>query len=267
MQDDEPANQNAAALAALEAAGVSLVPRLVAGSTSGGASWTTETRMAGEGEPIPDDRVVADVVAFCASLPQQTRPTTVPERLSAIVTDLLTLARAESSPEVFEREPHDLRWLAEESYRALASSAESKGVVLRIDLAPEPVPVRGDRSALRLVIDNLLDNAVKYTPSKGDVTVRVWNGDRYANLVVTDTGIGIAAHEQERIFERFYRVDKARSRGTGGTGLGLSIVRHVATNHHGEVAVTSREGEGSTFVLRLPIGSGADRSLTHPGAP
>jgi two-component system phosphate regulon sensor histidine kinase PhoR len=177
------------------------------------------------------------------------------ERLSAIVTDLLTLARAESSPEVFEREPHDLRWLAEESYRALAPSAESKGVALRIDLAPEPVPVRGDRSALRLVIDNLLDNAVKYTPSKGDVTVRVWNGDRYANLVVTDTGIGIAEHEQERIFERFYRVDKARSRDLGGTGLGLSIVKHMVQVHGGDVGVESAPGVGSSFRVRIPLDS------------
>ncbi|MGH2571029.1 MAG: ATP-binding protein [bacterium] len=175
------------------------------------------------------------------------------ERLSAIVTDLLTLARAEGNPEVFEREPHDLRWLAEESYRALASSAESKGVVLRIDLAPEPVPVRGDRSALRLVIDNLLDNAVKYTPSRGDVTMRVWSGARHANLVVTDTGIGIAEHEQERIFERFYRVDKARSRDLGGTGLGLSIVKHMVQVHGGDVGLESAPGVGSSFRVRLPL--------------
>jgi two-component system phosphate regulon sensor histidine kinase PhoR len=197
---------------------------------------------------LDDAQMAADTrERFLQKVSEQT------ERLSAIVSDLLTLARAESSPEVFEREPHDLRWLAEESYRALAPSAETKGVALRIDLAPEPVPVRGDRSALRLVIDNLLDNAVKYTPSKGDVTVSVWNGDRYANLVVTDTGIGIAAHEQERIFERFYRVDKARSRDLGGTGLGLSIVKHMVQVHGGDVGVESALGVGSSFRVRLPL--------------
>ena len=100
---------------------------------------------------------------------------------------------------------------------------------------------------------NLVDNALKYADGRSPVTVTVRPGDGWADVVVQDHGIGIPQPEQERVFERFYRVDKARSRDTGGTGLGLAIVRNVARAHGGEVLVTSREGEGSTFTLRLPL--------------
>jgi two-component system sensor histidine kinase SenX3 len=99
----------------------------------------------------------------------------------------------------------------------------------------------------------LIDNALKYADGRSPVSIVVQPGHGWADVIVQDHGIGIPQQEQERVFERFYRVDKARSRDTGGTGLGLAIVRNVARAHGGEILVTSREGEGSTFTLRLPL--------------
>jgi two-component system sensor histidine kinase SenX3 len=113
--------------------------------------------------------------------------------------------------------------------------------------------VQGSRSDLALLVHNLVDNAIRYSPGGGEVraTVRVHRGQ--AELRVADTGLGIATKDQDRIFERFYRADPARSRATGGTGLGLSIVRHVAEAHGGTVAVTSVLAAGSTFIVQLPL--------------
>jgi two-component system sensor histidine kinase SenX3 len=115
-----------------------------------------------------------------------------------------------------------------------------------------PITVAGDRPQLVSAVGNLVENAVKYSERGGHVKVRVEPTEDWLELSVSDEGVGIPQRDLSRIFERFYRVDRARSRETGGTGLGLSIVRHVATNHGGEVVVTSVEGQGSTFVLRLP---------------
>ncbi len=120
--------------------------------------------------------------------------------------------------------------------------------------------VRADRRQLVSAIGNLVENAVKYSDDDGVVQVRTRVDDRYVEVMVADQGVGIPQRDLDRIFERFYRVDKARSRGTGGTGLGLAIVRHVATNHGGDVQVSSAEGEGSTFVFRLPASLVVDAS-------
>ncbi|MDJ0771225.1 MAG: ATP-binding protein [Ilumatobacter sp.] len=117
---------------------------------------------------------------------------------------------------------------------------------------PDTSVISGDRRQLTSALGNLVENAVKYSEPGGLVQVRSRRDGNWVELMVIDQGVGIPQRDLDRIFERFYRVDRARSRGTGGTGLGLSIVRHVATNHDGEVLVTSTEGEGSTFVLRLP---------------
>jgi two-component system sensor histidine kinase SenX3 len=114
------------------------------------------------------------------------------------------------------------------------------------------VALVGDGTQLVSAISNLLDNAVKYSDAGSTVEIEVRRRRDSTDVLVRDHGVGIPARELSRIFERFYRVDRARSRETGGTGLGLAIVRHVATNHGGEVLVESREGEGSTFTLRLP---------------
>jgi two-component system sensor histidine kinase SenX3 len=129
--------------------------------------------------------------------------------------------------------------------------AETKGI--EVTTGGEPgVLVRGDARQLSMALGNLIDNAVRYSPEGTSVGVTVRTAGPIAELVVTDQGIGIAEPDLARIFERFYRVDPARSRATGGTGLGLSLVKHVASSHGGEVTVWSRPGAGSTFTLRLP---------------
>jgi two-component system sensor histidine kinase SenX3 len=120
--------------------------------------------------------------------------------------------------------------------------------------------VEGSESQLVTAVGNLIENAVHYSPERTRVSVAVRRRDGAVEITVTDEGIGIAEKDLERVFERFYRADPARSRATGGTGLGLAIVKHVATNHGGEVSVWSVEGSGSTFTLRLPALAG-----TRPG--
>ena len=117
--------------------------------------------------------------------------------------------------------------------------------------------ILGDEEALQQVLDNLLDNALKYTPESGNVWLRLRAEGEHALAEVEDTGIGIEPQHLDRIFERFYRVDKARSRELGGTGLGLSIVKHFVANLGGKVSVESRPGKGSTFRVRLPLVTGA----------
>ncbi|MEL0074628.1 MAG: ATP-binding protein, partial [Ilumatobacter sp.] len=136
-------------------------------------------------------------------------------------------------------------------------SARERSVEVCLSESVSPITVVGEPRQLASALGNLVENAVKYSEVGGRVDLAVdGDGDGVA-FTVTDDGVGIPQRDVERIFERFYRVDKARSRGTGGTGLGLAIVRHVATNHGGEVEVTSAEGEGSTFVLRIPHGTPA----------
>jgi two-component system sensor histidine kinase SenX3 len=127
-----------------------------------------------------------------------------------------------------------------------------RGIEITALEVPDGILVRGDERQLMSAVGNLVENAVKYSHAGGVVQVRTRVDAAAVEVMVADQGIGIPTRDLDRVFERFYRVDKARSRDTGGTGLGLAIVRHVATNHGGEVLVSSQEGEGSTFVLRLP---------------
>jgi two-component system phosphate regulon sensor histidine kinase PhoR len=173
-------------------------------------------------------------------------------RLSALVTDLLTLSRVESQEGSLERAPLDLRGPVEASLRGLSAKAADKSLSLTPEIPQGAVTVAGDEELLREVADNLIDNAIKYTPAGGSVRVRLTVQSREAVLEVIDTGIGIEPHEQTRVFERFYRVDKARSRDLGGTGLGLSIVRHVVLAHRGTIELSSEPGRGSTFRVRIP---------------
>ena len=145
-----------------------------------------------------------------------------------------------------------------------------RGVEITAFDTADDVLIRGDERQLISAVGNLVENAVKYSQTGDVVQVRTRVDDNAVEVMVADQGIGIPSRDLDRVFERFYRVDKARSRETGGTGLGLSIVRHVATNHGGEVLVSSQEGEGSTFVLRLPAdlvirNEGTDAS-SAPGA-
>jgi two-component system phosphate regulon sensor histidine kinase PhoR len=174
-------------------------------------------------------------------------------RLSDLVTDLLTLSRLESDQGTRKMERMDLRDSVAESYRTQIHVAESKRVDLTASVSDRPVLIDGDAEAVRELVDNLLSNAIKYTPEGGKVGVRLVVEGPNAVLSVEDTGIGIAPEEQGRIFERFYRVDKARSRQLGGTGLGLSIVKHVALAHGGNVSLRSAPGRGSTFRVEMPL--------------
>ncbi len=175
------------------------------------------------------------------------------DRLGNLVNDLLVLARIESSKSTDELLPVDLRNPVRESCAGLAVTAQQKDLRLRATLPEHPVIVRGEAESLRQAVDNLLGNAIRYTPQGGAVDVTLSVAHHEALVTVRDTGIGIEAGHLDRIFERFYRVDKARSRELGGTGLGLAIVKHVALAHGGAVAVQSRPGAGSTFSVRIPL--------------
>jgi len=177
-------------------------------------------------------------------------------RLSSLVSDLLTLSRLESDQGGIQFEGVDVREAVAESYRAQVHVAESKKVEMAARVADSPVLVEGDGEALRELVDNLLSNAIKFTPAGGRVDLRLGVEGPNAVLTVEDTGIGIAPEDQGRIFERFYRVDKARSRQLGGTGLGLSIVKHVALAHGGNVSLKSAPGRGSTFRVQIPLRRG-----------
>jgi two-component system, OmpR family, phosphate regulon sensor histidine kinase PhoR len=172
------------------------------------------------------------------------------ERLDVLARDLLDLSRVERG--TLDVEPVDLVGLAKEVAGGYTDLAEERRVRLESELQPL-VSVRGDRAQLGLLLSNLLDNALRHTFAKGTVWVRLEATERSATIQVADTGEGIPATELPRIFERFYRVDKARARQTGGTGLGLAIVRHVAEAHGGTVRVDSELGRGSTFTVILPV--------------
>jgi two-component system phosphate regulon sensor histidine kinase PhoR len=174
-------------------------------------------------------------------------------RLSSLVADLLSLSRIESTDGGAERRRVDLRAPLMESVRALRPAAEARRLDVLVDLPSRPVVVSGEEESLRQAFSNLIDNAIKYSEEGGPVWVRLRQDGAQAVFEVEDRGVGIEEQHRERIFERFYRVDKARSRDLGGTGLGLAIVKNVAQAFGGEVAVESRPGHGSVFRMKLPI--------------
>lgn len=175
------------------------------------------------------------------------------DRVARTIDDLLELSRIElGSTEVRER--IEIGSVVDEARERVAPLSERSGVVIDIRLPERSPVVMGKRRELVSAVGNLLENAVKYSDPKGRVRLVVEVVEDKVEIRVSDDGPGIPHQDLDRIFERFYRVDRARSRETGGTGLGLSIVRHVATNHGGDVEVASAEGEGATFTLRIPIG-------------
>ena len=177
------------------------------------------------------------------------------DRLSGIITDLLTLTQMDSQQATVKQDAVDFTALCVETVHALRPTAEKAGLSLLADIA-DGVHLTGDASKLSQVVYNLIDNAVKYTPREGVVRVALKADSQQAVLTVRDNGIGIPAEDVKHIFDRFYRVDKARSRATGGTGLGLSIVRQMVKLHGGDIAVESTVGEGSTFTVTLPLRKG-----------
>jgi two-component system sensor histidine kinase SenX3 len=178
-------------------------------------------------------------------------------RVGRVIDDLLALSHIEGEgAQALERVR--LADIVSEALDRIRPAAEQRDVRIEVADVPAELEMLGDRRQLTSALFNLLENAVKYSDSGSVVEVRAAGDRNEVALVVQDHGIGIPAKDIARIFERFYRVDQARSRQTGGTGLGLAIVRHVARNHRGEVTVSSREGEGSTFMLVLPTSLGAD---------
>jgi signal transduction histidine kinase len=170
-------------------------------------------------------------------------------RLSRIVADLLDLSRLESGSELRERV--HVEGLVRQQIEAHEEAAREAGLTLAVEAA-DVVPVLGSARDLSLLVRNLLDNAIRYARRPGTVRIATTTTDRDVVLTVADDGIGIPTKDLPRIFERFYRVDRARARETGGTGLGLAIVKHVAENHGGHVEVESELGRGTTFRVSLP---------------
>lgn len=174
------------------------------------------------------------------------------DRLTSVVTDLLTLTQSDSHQTPLRLTQVDLSALAEDTVHLLRPAAEKRDQALTADIAPGVI-ITCDQGKVGQIIHNLIDNALKYTPDGGDIHLTLSAERSHALLTVTDNGVGIPEEDQKHIFERFYRVDKARSRATGGTGLGLSIVHEMVTMHGGEITVESQPGQGSTFMVRLPV--------------
>lgn len=171
------------------------------------------------------------------------------DRLVRLSTDLLDLTRAESQP--VAKSPSDIAALIRDVAARLASQIKNAQLDFSMDL-PDTIVCNCDRDEIAQVLVNLIDNAITYTPKGGSVRISARETENYVLVEVADSGIGIASKDLSRLFERFYRVDKARSRASGGTGLGLSIVKHIVERHGGKVRVQSEIKKGSTFSFTLP---------------
>jgi signal transduction histidine kinase len=188
----------------------------------------------------------ANAVKFLNIIRQNT------ERLTRLTADLLVLSRIELGQEKFNFAPHTVNQLLNDNVDSMLPLAQRKGIALHLESAPADALVYADAEAVHQILTNLLENSIKYTPEGRSVTVstRPIAGDRI-EISVSDTGIGIPSEDLSRLFERFYRVDKARSKALGGTGLGLAIVKHLTHAHGGEVRVESKVDKGSTFSFSL----------------
>lgn len=177
------------------------------------------------------------------------------ERLHELIMDLISLASIESGNQVFDIVDIELRPFVEICLVDQQKVAEAKNIELIVEEKEHGIKVKADEEGLHQILGNLINNAIKYTPDQGRITIRwEWDDPNMVLLEVEDTGIGIEEKHQARLFERFFRVDKARSRELGGTGLGLSIVKHLVQSFNGTIGVTSKVGEGTTFTVRLPRG-------------
>jgi two-component system sensor histidine kinase SenX3 len=208
--------------------------------------------------PVGALSLLAETVEEAADDPEAVRRFAIrmqheSERLTNIVHDLITLARVQNDEPLPELRPVSIDDITVEAVDRCRLKASTRNIELATG-GRAGLQVRGDEELLIMALRNLVDNAVAYSPENTRVVIATrQSDDDRVEISVTDQGIGIPEADLERIFERFYRVDPARSRQTGGTGLGLAIVKHVATKHDGEVSVWSREGSGSTFTLRLPL--------------
>lgn len=174
------------------------------------------------------------------------------KRLTELVQEIIDLSRLQSSDPLSKAFPVEVSEIVREAVSQAQINSEARGIYVEIGKIDD-CTVIGDRDQLIAAVHNLIENAINYSPEDTKVTAVALRQGNLIEISVTDQGIGIADEDQNRIFERFYRVDPARSRETGGTGLGLSIVKHVALNHGGDVRVWSKLGVGSTFTLILPV--------------
>ena len=207
--------------------------------------------------PLTTMKIMLETVMYEPNMPPELRTEFMQDmnheidRLTGIVTDLLTLTRLDNGNEQMQTEAVDMSALTEETIRMLTPAAEKRGQELAGFVTPGLV-LNGDRSKLSQILYNLTDNAIKYTPDNGHIAVSLGEKDDCIVWRVKDDGVGIPPEDQEHIFERFYRVDKARSRETGGTGLGLSIVKQLVAMHGGTISVVSASGNGAVFTVELP---------------
>jgi two-component system sensor histidine kinase SenX3 len=206
--------------------------------------------------PVGAIRLLSDAVIDAADDPEAVqrfagRMHTESERLARLVQQIIELSRLQGDDPLDEPLPVDVDDILKRAIDENSTDAAASGIEL-VRNGTEGLVLLGNREQVAVAVGNLVANAVAYSPAGSTVVVAAKPGDTTVDITVTDQGIGIPAHEIDRIFERFYRVDPARHRSTGGTGLGLSIVKHVAASHGGDVRVWSVEGQGSTFTLTLP---------------
>ncbi|KAB2334197.1 two-component system histidine kinase PnpS [Bacillus mesophilum] len=180
------------------------------------------------------------------------------DRLQSLIQDLLDLSKIEQQGFSLSKEIFDIQVMMKEVLAIMHGKLEEKDISLFFERQESAVLMEGDPARLKQVIINLLSNAISYTPQGGRVSLSVSDGPKKVHIKVQDTGIGIDQEEIPRIFERFYRVDKARSRNSGGTGLGLAIVKHIVEAHKGKISVESNVGEGTAFHIELPKGKVED---------
>ncbi len=209
--------------------------------------------------PVGAMSLLAEAIQDCGDDPEAVRRfagrmRVESERLSRLIQELIDLSRLQGA-EPMRTEPVLVRTFIEEAVDRSRLAAAAKGMELVVAVADPDLVVHGDPAQLCTALTNLIDNAIAYSPPDTRVGVTARRRGSDVEVSVTDQGIGISPEDQDRVFERFYRVDPARSRETGGTGLGLAIVKHIAGNHRGRVDVWSSVGTGSTFTVTLPAGT------------
>jgi len=209
--------------------------------------------------PLATMKIMLETLMYQPEMPEELRQEFMSDmnheidRLTGIITDLLTLTSSDAAAGVLRKEPVNLSDLTVDTVRLLTPAAKKRHQRLTSEVQPG-LELLGDRGKLNQILYNLMDNAIKYTPDGGEIHVSLTQEQGDLVWRVRDNGVGIPEEDLDHVFERFYRVDKARSRETGGSGLGLSIVRQMAVMHGGTVSVRSQHGQGSEFEVVLPKG-------------
>ncbi|PFG30782.1 sensor histidine kinase [Paramicrobacterium agarici] len=220
--------------------------------------------------PIGAISVLTEAIASAVDDPVQVRRfaekmTTEADRLAALTADIINLSKLQANQALHMPELVRIDDVIDRAIESNAVVAGARNVVIARG-EPSELTVYGEDPLLTMALQNLVSNAVQYSPDKSRVGVGARLVDDVVEISVTDQGVGIPKEDHDRVFERFYRLDGARSRNTGGTGLGLAIVKHTAQNHGGDVTVWSRPGQGSTFTLKLPVATGDDHVTPIPAA-